>query len=41
MEGKIEAMYSQNPKFENYEFPLDVVIQLRQNKVSFKEKVSK
>ncbi len=41
MEGKIETMYSQNPMFEKYDFPLDVVVELRQRKLSFKLKSTK
>jgi hypothetical protein len=36
MEGKIETMYSQDPAYEKYEYPLEVVIELRDRKVSFK-----
>lgn len=41
MEGKIEVMYSQNEAYEKYEYPLEVVIELRDKKVRFKEKSSK
>lgn len=36
MEGKLEVMYSQNPLYEKYEFPLEVVVELRDRKVSFR-----
>lgn len=35
MEGKIEVMYSQNERYERYEFPVDVMVELRENKVVF------
>lgn len=41
MEGKLEVIYSQNPIYENYEFPLEVLIELRGKKVSFREKANK
>lgn len=41
MEGKIEAMYSQNERFERYEFPVDVLVELRHNSVVFLEKGTK
>jgi hypothetical protein len=41
MEGKVETMYSQDPAYEKYEYPLEVVVELRDRKVSFKEKSSK
>ncbi len=34
-------MYSQNAKYENYEYPKEIIITLRDNKISFKDKISK
>lgn len=34
-------MYSQDEKYEKYEFPVDVIVELRQSKVIFREKGTK
>ena len=35
MEARIEAIYSQDTKYEQYEFPLEVKVEVTQDRISF------